>query len=80
MKFNELVAKILSYPNGSITTNNGLHFSDIHLFVNIISNTVDKIQNKGVSDEALLLKKQLEDLLGAIVNKNIRIKAVNARK
>ena len=80
MKFNDLVAKILSYPNGSITTMNGLHFSDIHLFVNIISNTVDKIHNKGVSDEALLLKKQLEDLLGAIVNKKIRIKAVNARK
>ena len=80
MKFDDLVAKIVSYPNGSITTKNGLHFSDIHLFVNIISNTVDKIKNKGVSDEALLLKKQLEDLLGAIVNKNIRIKAVNARK
>ena len=80
MKFDDLVAKILSYPNGSITTKNDLHFSDIHLFVNIISNTVDNIKNKGVSDEALLLKKQLEDLLGAIVNKNIRIKAVNARK
>tara|TARA_R110000822_G_scaffold110548_1_gene240774 strand:+ start:310 stop:552 length:243 start_codon:yes stop_codon:yes gene_type:complete len=80
MRFDDLVAKIISYPNGSITTKNNLYFSDIHLFVNIISNTVDKIQNKGASDEALLLKKQLEDLLGAIVNKNIRIKAVNARK
>jgi len=80
MKFNEIVENILATPNGSVTTKNNLYFSNIHNTTRLISNTVSKIENKGVSDEALLLKKQLEDLLSAIVNKNIRIKAVGARK
>lgn len=80
MKFKELTTEILSHKNGSITTKNGLYFSNIHFFVELISKRVNVIVNPARSEEAKLLKKQMQDLYDAIVNKNTRIKAINSRR
>lgn len=80
MRFDELTEKILSYSNGSITTKQGTHYSDIHLFTKRFKNSVARINNPSQSEKALLLKKQLEELLIAIEDKRIRVKAVNAKK
>ena len=80
MTFKEITTKILSYKNGSITTKNGLYFSNIHFFVELISKRVNVIVNPARSEEAKLLKEQMQDLLTQIVNKNSRIKAINSRR
>lgn len=80
MRFNDLVNTILSTPNGSITTKNGTYYSDIHLFTKRFRSSVAAIRNPAQSTKAVLLKEQLEELLKAIEDKRIRVKAVNARK
>lgn len=80
MRFNEIEDSIMSHKNGSITTKKGLHFSDIHLFTKILSKRAYAISLPHKSDEALLIKDQLIDLLNALGTKSIRLKAVGARK
>ena len=79
MKFNEIVTEILSYKTRQVTTKNGMFWSDSHLFTNLINSSVIKIQNKGTSDEALLSKQMLQEVLDIIVDKNNRKRTIKRK-
>jgi len=80
MKFNELVSTILSYPNGSITTQNGTYYSDIHTVVKRFDSKVQRIKRPAEDIVSIMFKEQLVELVAALENKKIRLKAVGSRK
>ena len=80
MKFNELVSTILSHPNGSITTKENTYYSDVHTVVQRFNMKVQKIRRPAEDVVSIMIKQQLVDIVSALNNKKIRLKAVGTRK
>ena len=80
MRFKEIVSTILKTPNGSITTQNGTYYSDIHLAVNRFNTKVQKIRRPADDIVSIMLKEQLVEIVAALDNKKIRLKAIGSKK
>ena len=80
MRFNDLVSTIISSPNGSITTSNGTYYHNLHVVVNRFNSKVQKIKRPAEDIVSIMIKEQLVEIVSALDNKKIRLKAVNARK
>ena len=74
MKYNDILAAILSTPNGAIEFN-GEYYQNIHSTVRKAYANV-----KATDPNAFECKAQMQRLLDAIEDKKIRLMAVNARK
>lgn len=80
MRFNEIIEKILSYPNGSITTKENTYYGDIHRTVRRFQKKVNGIDKPAENIISIMIKEQMIELLSALENKKIRLKAVNTKK
>jgi hypothetical protein len=80
MRFNDLVNTILSTPNGSITTQNGTYYYNLHVVVNRFNIKVQKISRPAEDIVSIMLKEQLVEIVSALDNKKIRLKAIGSKK
>ena len=80
MKFSELVSIILSYPNGAITTKENTYYSNLHQVVNRFNLKVQKISRPAEDVVSIMIKQQLVEIVSALENKKIRLKAVGSNK
>lgn len=63
MLFNDIASNILSRKNCSILIDGAFFVEDTHVFTMSLVKRVSEIKNPAKSDEAKLLKKQLEYIL-----------------
>jgi hypothetical protein len=63
MLFNDIASKLLSLKNCSILIDGAFFVQDMHVFTKSIMKRVSEIKNPATSEEAKLLKKQLENIL-----------------
>lgn len=80
MKFKELSQYILSRRNGSITTKQGTYYSDLHTVVERFVSVVEDTPSPATDTKCILLKQQLVEIVEALNNKKIRLKAVGSKK
>ena len=73
MKYRDLIAAILSTPNGAIKTLNNVFYQNIHKTVREYA----KVNSK--TEGAQLCKEQMLDLLESIESSKCRLRAVNSK-